>query len=181
MPWIDLCKAGIIINKNIVMKKDSKQSREIEKLKEENEKLTNQLKRALADYINLQKTIDTRLDVALTQQSAKIARGLITLLDDIYMAKQAYDQIEFGEKEKAWADGVIGSLSKLSATLDELGITPIVASKGTAFDSNLHEAISTIPVERNGKPGEIVDVIQQGYRIGDIVIRPARVVVSRNA
>lgn len=150
---------------------------EIKRLQEENEKITNQLKRVLADYINLEKTIDNRLDIALTQQSAKIARGLITLLDDMHMAKQAYTDIKFEDKQKAWADGIISSLSKIETTLVELGITKIEVAKGHKFDSAYHEALSIIPSDDKQRSGTIADVIQLGYRLGDVVIRPARVVV----
>ena len=62
------------------------------------------------------------------------------------------------------------------AALQRAGIERF-APKGEQFDPQLHEAVAQQPVE-GAEPGTVVEVYQRGYELGDIVIRPARVVVA---
>jgi len=62
------------------------------------------------------------------------------------------------------------------AALARAGIEPF-SPQGERFDPQLHEAIAQMPVE-GAESGTVVEVYQRGYRLGDVVIRPARVVVA---
>lgn len=154
-------------------------SNSVDKLEDERLEIENKLKRALADYINLQKNLDSRLDLALTQQSKKLANGLITLADDAFMALQALEKIDFSGEQKAWVDGVSHTLKKVYSTLQDIGVEKIVVQKGDHFNSNYHEALSILPTNDKKLDGKIADIIQEGFRLGDTIIRPARVVVGK--
>ena len=65
---------------------------------------------------------------------------------------------------------------QLLAALARVGIEPY-SPKGEAFDPHLHEAVATTPVE-GAEPGTVVEVYQAGYRLGDDVLRAAKVVVA---
>ena len=74
-------------------------------------------------------------------------------------------------------DGVEATDRQLIQTLERYGVKPVDTSDGK-FDPNLHQAIAEVP--GNGKPaGAIVDVVQQGYTIGERLLRPAMVTVAK--
>ena len=66
--------------------------------------------------------------------------------------------------------------SDLIAALQRAGIERY-SPEGEPFDPTLHEAVAQQPVE-GAEPGTVVEVFQRGYRMGDSVVRPARVVVA---
>ncbi len=66
------------------------------------------------------------------------------------------------------------------STLEGFGVTPIDAA-GQPFDPNLHDAISTVPVDEPDQTDVVIDVIKVGYAIGEDVLRPASVTVGKVA
>src|ERR1700749_3736751 len=78
---------------------------------------------------------------------------------------------------KAVLDGVEATERQLLAALERHGVKPIDTTDGK-FDPNFHQAIAEVP--GGGKPGgSIVDVVQQGYTIGERLLRPAMVTVAK--
>jgi molecular chaperone GrpE len=84
--------------------------------------------------------------------------------------------LEAAEDGAALREGVEMVLGGLRETLSRNGIE-VVDPKGEKFDPNLHEALSTMPLEGT-ESGTVVEVMQKGYRLEDQLVRPARVVVS---
>jgi molecular chaperone GrpE len=80
------------------------------------------------------------------------------------------------EAEDGLAGGVKLVHSELVSVLVRNGVEPF-DPKGEKFDPGVHEAISTRPDEETGA-GVVLDVVEKGYRLGESVLRPARVVVS---
>ena len=68
--------------------------------------------------------------------------------------------------------------NKLNKTLQQKGLTAMEAQGGD-FDAELHEAITQIPAPSDDLKGKIVDVVEQGYYLGDKVIRHAKVVLGQ--
>ena len=94
---------------------------------------------------------------------------LLAVMDD-------FDRmIESGSEESALFDGVKLIQKKLHATMEKLGLVEIDVSG--AFDANLHNAVMSEKAEGK-KPGEILAVLQKGYRLGDWIIRYAMVKVA---
>ena len=69
--------------------------------------------------------------------------------------------------------------NKLRNSLFQKGLNPIKVEQGELFDVEIHEAITQIPVPSEEMKGKIVDVIEQGYKLGDKVIRYPKVVVGQ--
>src|SRR5512143_1643810 len=80
-------------------------------------------------------------------------------------------------KDNPWVSGVSMVQRKLSAALEQSGITPIVTNPGDAFDPNVHEAITHEDSEQFGSE-QIIGEVQRGYKIGDRILRPAMVRVA---
>ena len=96
---------------------------------------------------------------------------LLPVLDDLERALDAAAQHD----EANVIGGVEMTRSALAAALASEGLVEIEADG--AFDPHVHEALLAQPVE-GMEPGSIVEVVQKGYRLGDAVLRPARVIVA---
>ena len=145
------------------MKKNDKQK----EIKEENkdlENLENQLKRALADYQNLEKRVSLEKSEWIKISNKDLLLKLLPGLDSLILAlKHTQDE------------GVKVSIKHFIDILENEGVKKIEAV-GKNFDPNLMEAISTV----EGEEGIVIEEVRAGYTISDNVLRPAQVVVGRN-
>jgi molecular chaperone GrpE (heat shock protein) len=104
----------------------------------EDEKLLieNQLKRALADYQNLEKGTQKRIDILEFQSRKNLAVKFLPILDSLTMAMAAKAELkELGESEKSWIDGVAAILENLEKAFDEIGLKKYMPNKGDVFDT----------------------------------------------
>lgn len=133
-------------------------------------------RRTKADFENFRKRMAADIQAASVRGKAELAHGVVPVLDDLERALQAAGLDPEGDSEDGLAHGVLLVFRGLRETLTRAGIE-VVDPKGEKFDPNLHEALSTVSVEGT-EPGLVVEVMQKGYRLGEQLIRPARVVVS---
>ncbi|HEV2727467.1 MAG TPA: nucleotide exchange factor GrpE [Solirubrobacterales bacterium] len=126
--------------------------------------------RTKADFENYRKRVAADVQAAQARGKAEVAREVIEAVDNLERA------LETAESGDGLAAGVEMVLSGLRETLSRHGIE-VVDPKGEKFDPTQHEALSTMPVEGT-ESGTVVEVMQKGYRMGDQLVRPARVVVS---
>ena len=111
----------------------------------------------------------------LAQHKRDVVLGFIDVLDDLDRAARAAE----GESDAAAVrEGVELVRKSFHGKLAQLGVTHAPAL-GDRFDPARHEAVSMLPISDPAQDGLIVAVAREGYRMGDDVIRPARVVVAR--
>lgn len=129
--------------------------------------------RTQADFENYRRRMTREAAAAQERGAAALARELLPALDNLDRALDAADE------EDPLLQGVRLVRSELSSALARCGIESF-RPEGEAFDPSLHEAVATAPQAEGGAAsGTIVEVYQDGYRIGEgNVIRPARVVVA---
>ena len=153
---------------------------EIEVLKAEIESLRDQRLRALAEAENIRRRAERDKAEASQYAMTKFARDMLGIADNFARALAACPAAvrEAADPQiKAVLEGVEATDRQLLAALERYGVKPVDVAAGK-FDPNLHQAIAEVP--GNGKPaGSIVDVVQQGYMIGDRLLRPAMVTVAR--
>ncbi|MDX6505011.1 MAG: molecular chaperone GrpE, partial [Gaiellaceae bacterium] len=126
--------------------------------------------RLAADFDNYRKRV-ARDQAALVERAhEKLIRELLPVLDDLERALEAASAHEEAQLE----DGVRLVHRSLRDLLEREGLTEI-ATEGQ-FDPHVHEALATQPSEQD--EGTVVDVFQKGYRLGERVLRPARVTVA---
>ena len=132
----------------------------------------------LAGWQRTQADFDNYRKRALRQQHEFAARGaerlvtkLLPVLDDLERALAAAADHE----QAKVIEGVEMTKSALAAALASEGLVEIEAEG--AFDPHVHEALLAQPVQ-GVESGSIVQVVQRGYRLGDAVLRPARVIVA---
>lgn len=126
--------------------------------------------RSLAEFQNYRKRIDRDRQVEQAAMKGELIKKMLPVLDDLERALQNRPS------DDAWAGGIELIQRKLQVILEAEGVTRIEAL-ATQFDPNFHEAISQDPVE-GAESGEVLEVMQQGYMLGDRVLRPAQVRVA---
>jgi molecular chaperone GrpE len=138
----------------------------------EKEEYLDLARRTKADFENFRKRVAGDVQAAQARGKAEMAQGVIDAVDNLERALEAA-QTDDGEGLRAGVEMVLGGLRE---TLKRHGIEQ-VDPKGEKFDPTQHEALSTMPVEGTDS-GQVVEVMQKGYTLGEQLIRPARVVVS---
>jgi molecular chaperone GrpE len=130
--------------------------------------------RARADFANYKKRVER--DQAQTYQNAaaSILKRYLGIIDDLERALKNRPQDDEGA---AWAEGIELIYRKLLSILESEGIQPMEADE-MPFDPNLHEAIMSEESDQH-ESGQIIEVLQQGYLLGEKVLRPAMVRVAR--
>lgn len=136
--------------------------------------LENKLKKALADYLNLERDMEKRLELRSIQLKIEIGMKLMEIVDASNLAIGAKDNLKLEGDTKAWVDGLTVILSQIEKSLSTLGIEKIDVKQGDDFDSSKHEALATV---NEGEKGKIHEVMSNGYTLGDFVVRPSRVIV----
>src|SRR4051812_49360653 len=131
--------------------------------------------RTQADFENYRKRMARETAVARDRGVKQVVSELLPALDNFERALAAAEAEE-ADDEHHLTRGIRLVQQDLVAALQRVGIEPF-SPKGEAFDPTQHEAMAQQPVE-GAEAGTIVEVYQQGYRLGGYVIRPARVVVA---
>jgi molecular chaperone GrpE len=152
----------------------------LQALQDEVASLKDQRLRALAEAENIRRRADKEKADASQYAVTKFARDMLGIADNFARALAAVPaniRDAADPQVKAVLDGVEATDRQLIQTLERYGVKPVDTSDGK-FDPNLHQAIAEVP--GNGKPaGAIVDVVQQGYTIGERLLRPAMVTVAK--
>jgi molecular chaperone GrpE len=129
--------------------------------------------RTKADFENYRKRAARDAAAAQVRGVAKLAKELLPAVDNLDRALAAAD----GENGAATlVSGIKLVHADVISALARAGIEPF-SPEGEPFDPQHHEAVAQQPVE-GAQPGTVVEVYQRGYRLGDAVLRPARVVVA---
>jgi molecular chaperone GrpE len=145
----------------------------LESTKRERDEYLELAQRTRADFENYRKRVSAETQAASQRGKAELAKVLLPVLDNLERAMEAADLGE--QPEGALEQGILLTHRELRSALEAAGVEA-VDPLGEKFDPEWHEAIST-SADGAGKPGSVVDVLQKGYRIGEQLIRPARVVV----
>jgi len=152
----------------------------LQALNEENTELKNKVMSVLADMENLRRRTEREVKDARQYAVANFARDLLSVSDNLARALQAIP-----EEVRAQADDALKNLLEgvemtdrdLQNQLSKNGVMQL-DPKGDKFDPNFHQAIFEVP-NTEIPNGTVVEVVQAGYKIGERVLRPAMVGVSK--
>ena len=137
----------------------------------EQEVADDRLLRLAADFDNYKKRAARERQEYVAFANERILKELLPILDDLERALSAAEQHEEAQLE----EGVRLVHRSLASLLDRQGVKEI-ATEGK-FDPHVHEALLAQPAE-DREQGDVLDVVQKGYKLGDRVVRPARVIVA---
>ncbi|BDV32197.1 protein GrpE [Microbacterium terricola] len=130
--------------------------------------LLNDLKRLQAEYANYRRRTEDQRELEKERAQGEVVKGLLPVLDDLDRADKHGD-LEQGTPFAAIAD-------KVRAVADRLGVVSY-GEAGEAFDPQQHEAIFQAPTPGVTEP-TVLEVVEVGYRLGAVELRPAKVVVA---
>ena len=137
----------------------------------ERDSLKDQLLRTRADFDNFRKRT-ARDDARLRKMAAEsVVRDLLPVLDNLDRALE-----HAGDDSGGLASGVEMVRKQFAEVLKQHGLSTITAA-GSAFDPNVHEAVACVP-SAEVPLNHVIQEFQKGYRLGEHVLRPAKVVVS---
>jgi molecular chaperone GrpE len=130
------------------------------------------LRRMAADFDNYKKRQARERDQIVQEANKRLVVELLPVLDDLERALDAFAT----HGAEAVQEGVALVHRALRTTLEKEGVSPI-DPKGARFDPQEHEALASLPAA-GVEEGTVIEVVQRGFRLGDRVLRPARVVVA---
>ena len=142
-------------------------------LERERDEYLSDLQRVAAEFDNFRKRAARDHESLVSRAHERLVKELLPVLDDLERALVAAEEHEEAKLE----EGVRLVHRELRSALAKEGLVEI-ETEGV-FDPHVHEALLTQPSEQDD--GAILEVIQKGYRLGDRVLRPARVVISQEA
>jgi molecular chaperone GrpE len=143
-------------------------------LEKERDEHLDQLKRVAAEFDNYRKRVARDQQSLAARAHERLVKELLPVLDDLERALEAAADSRDSERGRV-EDGVRLVHRELQEALSKEGLEEIETNGH--FDPHVHEALLSQPSEHDD--GAILEVLQKGYRLGDRVLRPARVVVSQ--
>ena len=157
-------------------KKSRKQQRQLDKLNEQVEQLTQDVQRERADFANYRRRAESDKQQTKELAKAELLADFLPVVDDLERAL-AHQPDDLAEN--AWAQGVAKVYEQLQQVLNGFGIERI-AAEGEPFDPNLHEAVG---YEGDGDSDSevIIEELRAGYRLNGGVLRPTMVRVGNQA
>jgi len=150
---------------------DAELEERLAEVERERDEYLNDLKRVAADFENYRKRVARDQEGLVARAHERLVKELLPVLDDLERALEAAAQHEEAKLE----EGVRLVYRELVEALAREGLVEVETDG--QFDPHVHEALVSQPSER--EDGSVIEVLQKGYRLGDRVLRPARVVVSQ--
>jgi molecular chaperone GrpE len=127
---------------------------------------------------NVRRQTERTIAEARQYAISDFARALLTVVDNLERTAEAAQKHSPTDVDNsALLEGVQATLREFLQTLERFGVRQIDA-QGKSFDPNFHEAIVAI-ADPSQPPGTVIEVVEKGYTVRDRLLRPARVVVSK--
>ena len=139
-------------------------------LESERDEHLNDLKRVAAEFENYRKRVLRDQESLVARAHERLVKELLPVLDDLERALAAAEEHEEAKLE----EGVRLVHRELADALEREGLAEIETAG--VFDPHVHEALLSQPSDK--QEGSVLEVVQKGYRLGDRVLRPARVVIA---
>ncbi|MCX6811275.1 MAG: nucleotide exchange factor GrpE [Candidatus Berkelbacteria bacterium] len=155
------------------MEKKKSKDKEIKKLKREIKEMKDGWQRTQADFENYRKRTADEINQREMNGRLQVILDLMPVFDNF---DRAYKHIPDEDKEKNWVQGIIAIEKQFHSILNNMGIEKYHVA-GKKFDPSLAEA--AISAKSNKPEGTIIEELEPGYKMGEKIIRYARVKVSK--
>ncbi len=157
---------------------DSPLQKEIEELKAKNQELEDKYLRELADFENIKKRLEREKSQAVSYANEEFARDLLPVIDSMDFAADSANKAENEDSEYAdkLKEGINLTIEQFKKVMQKHGIELIDVDEG--FNPHYHDAVMQVESDEHDE-GEIVELLQKGYKIKDRVLRPAMVSVAK--
>ncbi|MGJ8744514.1 nucleotide exchange factor GrpE [Polaribacter sp.] len=132
--------------------------------------------RLFAEFENYKKrTSRERIELFKTA-GQELMTSLLPIIDDF---ERALTHIEEDKEAEELRKGVLLIYQKFYNTLELKGLSKVETKQGDVFDAEIHEAITQIPAPSKDLKGKIIDCVENGYKLGDKIIRYPKVVIGQ--
>lgn len=148
---------------------------EVAQLKKQLAELNDKYIRTCAEYDNYRKRTAREKADLIKSAGSDIITALLPVIDDF---DRAIAHMNDAQDVAAVKDGVSLILKKFNDYLAKRGVT-VIETKELPLDTNVHEAITMVPAPTPEMKGKILDCVEKGYKLGDKVLRFAKVVVCQ--
>jgi molecular chaperone GrpE len=147
---------------------------EIDELRDELSQLNDRHLRLAAEFDNYRKRTDRDREAMGARLQLALLSPLLDVVDDMERVATSDE----GSSAAALLDGIRLVQKKFENVLGAAGLEPIDA-EGAVFDPSEMEAMMTVPTDDPSQDDHVADVFQRGYRLGEVLVRPARVRVLK--
>ncbi len=155
------------------LKKTLKKFRaDLKQAKKEKEEYLTGWQKERAEFANYRKNEEDRKALFSEAMRERILSRFLSVMDSFNMAFA--DKVAWEKVDDTWRKGVEYIYSQMNNIFEEYGVKAI-GEEGEKFDPNIHESIDTIETDKKDLEHTVAKVIQKGYKLGERVIRPARV------
>ena len=148
---------------------------QLAEMQEKNAELQDRYLRQAAEFDNYRKRTMKEKAELIKSAAEKLMVAELPVIDDM---DRALENMEKGADAEACIEGFKLIVQKFRNILTQQGLEKI-ETEGQDFDTDFHEAIALIPAPTEELKGKILDCVQQGYKLGDKVIRHAKVAVGQ--
>jgi len=163
-------------NENLEAEESSENS-ELEECKKELEEQKDKYLRAHADFENMKKRLEKEKTNALIYANEAFAKDLLTVLDTFENALKSVEQVEASENAiEEIKKGMVLTYEQLLSILKKHGVEEVECEG--EFDPNFHQAVTQMDSDEH-KSGEIVQVLQKGYKLKDRLLRASMVATCK--
>ncbi len=131
--------------------------------------------RLFAEFENYKKRTSKERIELFKSANRELMSALIPVIDDFERAKSQIKGIDESQDIK----GLYLIFNKMNEILKSNGLSEVKVSVNDTFDSEIHEAITQIPVKNKKQKGKIIDIIEKGFKLGEKIIRFPKVVVGQ--
>ena len=142
-----------------------------EELTERVERLLGNWQRAQADLTNYRRQVEREREEMTALSNAALMADILPIMDDL---ERSLGSVASQLRSYTWVEGIWLVLKKLEAVLTVYGLEGIEA-KGQTLDPRIHQAVAEV----DGEVGEVVDVVQRGFKLRERLLRPVLVTVGR--
>lgn len=171
---VEMNDVNVTTNESLGHQNEVSIASEIEELNQKCADLTDKNLRLMAEFDNYRKRTLKEKSELIKTASENLLVNMLPLIDDFERAMNAMEQ---SEDVQAIKEGIDLIYSKFIVFLKQQGVTEIV-TPNQVFDTDKHEAITTIPAPSEDLKGKIVDCVSKGYTLNEKVIRYSKVVVG---
>ena len=142
---------------------------EPELLQEELSKMTEHAKRTMADFQNFKRRSEEQRTEIFKMANESLVKSLLPCLDNFDRAAE-----HLPEEAKEWFKGLEIAIQQFNKSLTDTGLQEINPQPGEDFDPELHQAL----MEAEGKKDTVIQLLEKGYKLGNKVLRHAKVQVG---
>ena len=162
------------VTNNALKNKLKKLRKELQEIKKERDENLAGWQRSKADLVNFRKTIEEEKVKNTSRVKGSLIKKILPALDtfDAAMQEKTWKKVD-----STWREGVERIAKQFHSALEAEGLETF-GTIGEEFDPNIHECMSMAPTNKKNDDHTITQVLQNGYRINNELVRPAKVVVS---